>query len=125
MSSTTAPNWMAEGPPLPASLAESNRRAGRRRLPPADCRYCPMAVTAATAATDSAMEFAVAGSLGGEQQKGGAQALAAGRLQILPDGGDGVDRRHRFHGDLLFPLPQVVLDQVENLARCQSLPQLA
>ena len=68
---------------------------------------------------------AVAGQLGGEQQQGGAQTFAAGRLQVLADGGDGVHRRHRFHGDLLFHLLQVVLDQVENLPSCQRLSQLA
>ena len=37
----------------PASLEQSSSSAGRSRLPPLDCRYCPMAVTASTDATDS------------------------------------------------------------------------
>ena len=49
---------MADGPPLPTSLAESSSRAGRSRLPPLDCRYWPMAVTASTDATDSTVIFA-------------------------------------------------------------------
>ena len=67
----------------------------------------------------------VTDQFGGEQEQGGAQPFSAGRLQVLADGGDGVHRRHRFHGDLLFHLLQVVLDQVENLPSCQRLSQLA
>ena len=57
--------------------------------------------------------------------KRGTQPLAAARLQVLADGGDGVDGRHRFRGDLLFDLLQFVLDQVENLLRGEGLPELA
>jgi hypothetical protein len=63
--------------------------------------------------------------LGGDQQQRGAQALAAARLQILADGCDGIHRGHRFDGDPLFDLLQLVVDEVENLARGEGLTQLA
>jgi hypothetical protein len=63
--------------------------------------------------------------LGGEQQQRRPQPFAAARLQILADGGDGIHRRHGFGGDLLFHLLQVVVDEVENLARRDGLPELA
>ena len=44
---------MAVVPELPASLADSRTSAGRSRLPPADWRYWPIAVTVSTDATDS------------------------------------------------------------------------
>src|SRR5579883_3317093 len=53
--STTAPRWIADAVVRPASFAEISSSAGRSRLPPLDCRYCPMAVTASTEATDSAL----------------------------------------------------------------------
>ena len=40
-----------------ASLAEISSSVGRNRFPPLDCRYCPMAVTASTDATDSTVIF--------------------------------------------------------------------
>src|SRR5438132_8125761 len=44
---------MALSPPSPMSLEESNNSEGRRRFPPASCRYWPIAVMASTEATDS------------------------------------------------------------------------
>ena len=69
--------------------------------------------------------IAVSHQLGRHQQQGRAQPLAAGRLQIAPDGGDRVHGSHRLGGNLLLHLFQVVLDQVENSPRCLGLPQLA
>ncbi len=52
-----------------------------------------------------------------EQDQDGAQALAAARLQILADVGDGVDRSHRFQADFALHLIQVVANQVEDFER--------
>src|SRR5579883_340506 len=53
MISTTAPMRMALGLAGPISRADNSSSAGRRRLPPLDCRYLPMVVTASADATDS------------------------------------------------------------------------
>ena len=68
---------------------------------------------------------AVSGQLGGEQEQRWAQALSAAGLEVLADGRDRVHGGDRFGGDLLFDLLQLVLDQVENLARREDLPHLA
>jgi len=68
---------------------------------------------------------AIAGELGRKQQKRGPQALAAARLQIPADGGDGVHGSHRFTGDLLFDFGELVLDEFENLSGCEVPPELA
>jgi hypothetical protein len=46
-------------------------------------------------------------------------------MQIVGDGGDGVDRSYRFRGKPLFHQPQVILDKVEKLAHRDGLTQLA
>ena len=49
---------------------------------------------------------AAAGEFRRKQQQRGPQPLAAARLQVLPNGGDGVHGRHRIRGDAAFrPAP--------------------
>ena len=62
---------------------------------------------------------------GGEDQQGGAQAFASGGVEVLADGGDGIDGCHGLGRQLALDLDQIVVDKVEDLLRCQGLPQLA
>ena len=64
----------------------------------------------------------VADQFGREQQQRRTQPLAAARLQVLPDGRDGIDRCDRLEGDLFLDAAEIGLDQIENLVRGESLP---
>jgi len=68
---------------------------------------------------------AVSRQLGGEQQQRWPEALSAAGLQVLADGRHRVHGGDRFRRDLFFDLFQLVLDQVENLARRDGLTHLA
>ena len=108
-----------------ARWSRAGRGASRAASITSSCTSVAAWIISTTAPSWMARGSAVADQLGGKQQQRGPQPFAAARLQVLADGGDGVHRRHRFRGDLLFDLLQVVLDQVENLSGGEGLPQLA
>ena len=60
-----------------------------------------------------------------KQQQCRPKTLSAARLQILVDGRDCINRRHRFRTDFALDFTQIRLDEVECLLRGNGLPDLA
>jgi hypothetical protein len=60
-----------------------------------------------------------------EKQQGRAQPLPSGRMEVLADGRDGIDRCHALGRQLALHLDQVAVDEVEDLPHRKGLPHLA